>query len=95
MSNVARDATNTAVTVGSTTTSVLSAKNSRKSATLTNDSDEVIYLALSGTAVMNEGIRLNASGGVYEINNTNLYTGPVAAICASGSKVLVVTETPG
>lgn len=85
-------ATPTAVTVGNTTTSVLSANSFRVFATFINDSTEVIYLALGSTAVMNEGIRLNASGGAYLIDATNLYTGAVSAICSSGSKVLTVTE---
>jgi len=94
MSNVTRTATTTAVTIGATTTAVLATKPERKSATLVNDSDEVIYLALGGTAVMNQGIRLNAAGGSYEVNATNLYTGAISAICASGTKVLCVTQTP-
>ena len=57
-----------------------------------NDSDETIYLNLSGTAVMNEGIRLNANGGSYEINLNNLYTGAVTGICSSGTKNLTVVE---
>ncbi len=52
----------------------------------------MIYLSLSDTAVMNEGIRLNANGGAFEINSTNLYTGEVAAICVSGGKNLTVCE---
>ena len=86
--------TSGAVTVGNTDTSVLAANNSRKSATFVNDSDESIYLQLGAAAVLNEGIRLNAAGGSYEINHTNLFTGAVNAICTSGSKVLTVTETP-
>ncbi|GAH51636.1 unnamed protein product, partial [marine sediment metagenome] len=45
-----------------------------------------------GTAVINEGIRLNANGGAYETSLLNLYTGALTAICASGGKNLTVTE---
>lgn len=86
-------ATTTKVTVGSSSTPVLSANPDRKYLALVNDSDEVIYVDLSSTAVANEGIRLNASGGsfVMEIGNS-MYIGAIAAICASGSKNLTVTE---
>ena len=55
---------NTSVTVGSSSTSVLTANPTRKTVILTNDSDESIYVSLSGTAVMNQGIRLNSSGNL-------------------------------
>ena len=78
--------------VGSSSTSVLSANASRVAATFVNDSDEKIYLCLKATAALSTGIPLNANGGSFEINQTNLYTGEVTAICASGSKTLCVTE---
>lgn len=86
------DVTNTKVSIGSSSTSVLSANETRKHVVFVNDSDEDIYLSLSDTAVINEGIRLNAHGGSYEINLNNLYTGAISAICASGSKNLTVVE---
>jgi len=82
--------TNTKVSVANTTTAVLTAEARRRYALFVNDSDEVIYLSLSDTAVLNEGIRLNASGGSYEINGTNMYVGDVSAISTSGSKNLTV-----
>lgn len=86
--------TSGSVTVGNVSTAVLAANRNRKSATFVNDSDEAIYLQLGAAAVLNEGIRLNASGGSYEINHTNLFTGAVNSICTSGGKNLTVTETP-
>ena len=85
--------TGTKVDVGSSSTAVLSANPDRKYLALVNDSDEVIYIKLAGTAVLNEGIRLNASGGslVMEIANA-IYLGAISAICTSGSKNLTVTE---
>ena len=82
-------ATNTKVSVGNTSTSILAANANRVEMVFVNDSDEVIYLSLSGTAVMNEGIRLNSRGGAY-INVT--YLGAVTAICTSGTKNLTVCE---
>lgn len=84
-------ATNTKVTVGSASTSVLAADTIKKYAIFVNDSNETIYLSLSGTAVSGEGIRLNANGGLYEILPDNFYTGAITAICASGSKNLTVS----
>lgn len=81
-----------AVSVGSSTTDVLAANAQRYGATFVNDSDEDIYLRLGATAVMNEGIRLNAAGGSFTIDAGFLYTGLVTAICSSGTKDLLVTE---
>lgn len=82
-----------AKTVGNTTTEILAAEANRVTATFINDSDETMYLAIGVDAVMNRGIRLNANGGSYEINWTNLDTREVDAICTSGGKNLCVLET--
>ena len=86
--------THSAVTVGNTTTAAIAANTARKYLLLVNDSDEAIYVKLGAAAVLNQGIRLNASGGSLELSvaNGNLYAGAVNAICASGSKTLLVTE---
>lgn len=85
------------VTVGSTSTTVLaqSAHYKRQYAAFVNDADEDIYLALGATAVMNQGIRLNANGGAFELpkdQNGNVYQGIVTGICTSGSKNMSVME---
>ena len=84
------DANNDSVTVGATSTSVKSLNRARKFLFLTNDSDETIYVSLGSIAVMNKGIRLNASGGFVIIDEK--YTGAVTAICSSGSKNLCTCE---
>ena len=64
-------------------------------ALLVNDSDTAIYLKLGADAVANQGIRLNANGGSYEMSRLhgNLYVGASNAIHGStGNKVLLVTE---
>jgi len=82
------------ITVGSSSTLALSEDRTRVFARFTNDSDEVIYLMLGENAVMNQGIRLAAAGGAWEINSDNRYTGSVYAICTSGSKkLLILTNT--
>jgi len=84
--------TDDSVTVGAVTTVILAANSRRVNAVFVNDSNEVIYLARGNAAVLNEGIRLNASGGSYEINDDNLYLGAVNGICASGQKNITVSE---
>ena len=71
----------------------------RKYLLLTNDSDEVIYLALQDKddgevcpAVSHTGIPIRPYGS-YEINNTNIYFGQVWAIHAGvGTKRLCVQK---
>lgn len=86
--------THTAVTVGNSTTSLVSKNSKRKYLLLVNDSNETIYVKIGADAVMNEGIRINANGGSYEISpaNANLCFEAVNAICSSGSKTLLATE---
>ena len=86
--------THTAVIVTTASGIALAANANRLYALLINDSDETIYLKLGATAVVNEGIRLNANGGNYEMSKKlgNLYTGVINAICATGGKTLLVLE---
>lgn len=70
----------------------LAARTARISALLVNDSDTTIYLRLGDMAVLNEGIRLNANGGAYEINMMSPWPGSVSFICSAASKVLMITE---
>ena len=84
------DASNGKVTVGNASTTVRELNRNRKFCFLTNDSDEDIYVTLGSTAVINQGIRLNANGGGTLIDGS--YTGKITAICASGSKNLCFSE---
>jgi hypothetical protein len=82
------------VTVGATSVAALAANTLRRWALLINDSDTAIYLMVGATAVANQGIRLNANGGAYEMspNNGNLDTSAINAIStAAGKTLLVVT----
>ena len=86
--------TQSAVTVGTSSTAVLSANNDRGYLLLINDGTEPIYVSLGGTAALNTGIRVNSDGGSYEMIRGvgNLYQGSLTAICASGGMTLLVTE---
>ena len=79
------------VTTGSTL--VLELNKTRTSALFINDSDVVIYLRLGQDAAVNTGIRLNATGGAYEITLVNMFKGKVYAIHGgTGNKVLCIEE---
>jgi hypothetical protein len=84
--------THTAPTVGNATTAVAAANADRKWLLLVNDSDETIYVKIGAAAVMNQGIRINASGGSLELTGGSINTGAVNGICASGGKKMLVTE---
>ena len=88
-------ATHTAVTVNGNTLA-LAANNEREYALIVNDSDQIMYIKFGAAAVANESIRINASGGSYEISPKfgNLYRGAIYAIHAGGAedKTLLVTE---
>jgi hypothetical protein len=79
-------------TVTTTSSDVLDSSSGRVYAVFVNDGTVPIYLSLNGVAaVASQGIRLNASGGSYEINLQNNYIGQVNAITGSGTAVLTVT----
>ena len=84
--------THTPVTVGAGTTAVAAANADRKWLLLVNNSDETIYVKLGAAAVAGQGIRINAAGGSLELTGGSLYVGAVNGICASGGKVVLVTE---
>ncbi len=58
------------VNVTVATTPILAANANRKVAVICNDSDTSIYLAIGVAAAANQGIRLNANGGVLVISRT-------------------------
>jgi len=84
---------NTVVSVGVASTAVLSANAARKYARFINDSDTVIYLQ-TGTAVLNQGVRLNPYGGCFEMSSVggNLSLGAITAISSVAGKTLLVCE---
>jgi len=81
--------------VTTVTGAALAANANRIYAMFINDSDTPIYLMLGAAAVANQGIRLNAAGGSYEMSalEGNLYVGAVNAIHGgAGNKNLLVLE---
>jgi len=86
--------THTQPSIAATTTVALVANANRLYALLVNDSVETIYIKLGAAAVLNQGIRLNANGGSYEMSKKqgNLYVGAINGISTSGTMALLVTE---
>lgn len=87
--------THTTAAMGTSTAAVLAASSDRKYALIINDSDTVVYLKLGAAAVANEGIRLTASGGSFEMSPQigNLDQRAINGIIGSGSgKVVVVSQ---
>ena len=84
------------VTVGASDTSVLAENPNRKFALFINDSDSVIDLDFGTAAVLGDGVRLNPSGGAYEMSDLlgNLDRRSVRAISGGASKQLRVVEYP-
>ena len=86
--------TPTAVSVGVASGVVLAANANRKYASFQNDSVNTIYLMFNAAAVLNQGIRLNANGGVYEMSSAmgNLDLREVRAISSVAAQNLLVRE---
>lgn len=90
--NIANSMVNTKVSVGLVSTLVLGANAGRRFLFLVNDSDANIYVSLSGTAVLNEGILLTPGGGALTLDIASMWLGSISAICAAGGKNLTVSE---
>lgn len=86
----------TLATAGTTAVDALVGNANRLYARIQNDGTSIAYLKLGATAVANQGIKLETTGGAcfYEMSkqNGNLFTGTVTAIVAAGSSILLVTE---
>lgn len=79
------------VTTGAT--QLMPANKHRTAAFIVNFSSETIFLALGVDAAVGAGIPLNANGGAFEINKTNLWKGSISCIHGgAGNKVLCAVE---
>ncbi len=84
--------TNSSVTIGVTSTLVLDAPSTKRfTAILSNDSSQVMYLALGAAAELNKGIRLGI-GEKFVIERLDEENAIVNAICAAGSANLCVFD---
>jgi len=84
-------------TVGTTSTEVLAenTRRRRRLVILCNNSDEDIYINMGSPAVVTAGFVLKPNGGSW-VDKPDvfgwMYQGIYTAVCASGGKVLSVTE---
>ena len=82
-------------TCGTTAILVLASNNARAFALIMNDSDTAIYLSFVGTInamTSQTGVRLNASGGSFQIDWSNLWKGAIYALTSAASKNLQIVE---
>lgn len=81
------------VMIGTESTEILSVSETSQISHLviTNDSDETVYISYGTSAVMNKGMRINASGGFFEWFYPNIPKGvQINGICESGAKRVLV-----
>ena len=81
-------------TVGSSSGTIVAANTSRKLLASVNDSNDEVFLGIGETAVINEGIRLNAGGGsvVFGGSGLPLTLLAVNGIASGASKNVTVQE---
>lgn len=82
-------------TIGTGSTVVLEDNSKRQRVIFCNYSDELMYLSQSGLARITFGIPIAPNGGSYEDQpdpTGYMWMGSYHAICASGGKILSVTE---
>lgn len=79
-------------TVTTSTTAVVAANGWRKYCVLVNSGTNPVFLALGVAAVADKGIYLAPSGGRYEINEQNLFTGAINGIAVGGDSNVTITE---
>lgn len=92
-----RFSTSSAITIpgttGGTNQQLLATNTARIYAAIVNDCSSVVYLGFNGNpAIINSGIRLNANGGSYEINEQNLYIGAISGTSTASCVVTVVEK---
>lgn len=73
---------------------MLAANANRQYALLQNDGTVDVYIKVGAAAVANQGIRLLANGGSYEMGAAfgNLCTSAINGLAASNSATVLVTE---
>ncbi len=84
----------TTAAMTSSTAEVLALNDDREYALFVNDGSVDVYLKIGVAAVANQGIRINANGGFYEMSRAvgNLSDVAVNGITVSGSATVLVTE---
>lgn len=84
--------TNTGGSCSSTSGILVATSTGRQYLAIVNDSANTVYLGLGVTAVGGTGIRLNATGGTYEITQEALFTGVINCIASSTSHMTILSK---
>ena len=87
------NAIDTQAVVGPGSALALAANEARADADITNDGDNVVYLARGHAAIMGMGQRLNPNGGTYHIGNNNLFLGDIFGIAEDETNLAVSEGT--
>jgi hypothetical protein len=82
----------TFATVGTTSSEIIAANIDRKGLVLVNDSTKICYLAFGDTAVIGRGIRLNANGGSFTMQESTFTTQSVNAIATYINSNMTIQE---
>ena len=83
------------VSVGTSTTEIVPRRPSRNYLLIINDGTTTMYLGIGEDAVLNEGIRLNANGGSYQMtpDGGNMSHRAINGIVSTGTAVALITES--
>lgn len=79
-------------TVGTTSALVLASQSTRVFAEIINISDTDIDLAFGEAAVVGQGPRLVANGGVYTIDWENLWKGAINGVTTAANKNIATVD---
>lgn len=84
----------TTAAMSNTTGQIIAQNTSRKYLVIQNDGTVDVYIKAGAAAVANQGIRIPANGGAYEMSNAlkNLDTRAINGITASGTATVLVLE---
>lgn len=82
---------NGSVTVGTASTLISTMKKTRRLFSLSNISDQVIFLGIGAPAVLNKGIPIAPNGDII-FNRQDEVDDDIYGICQSGSKILCIFE---
>lgn len=81
-----------AATIGVVSIEIAGANTARKGFTIVNMSAATVSLGFGAPAVLNWGITLNASGGVFEMDAFMFSTGAINAIASAAGSTIGLQE---
>lgn len=82
--------TNTNVSCDTSSTLAVATSTGRKYFAIVNDGATAVYLGLGKAAVLNKGIRLNATGGTFEMNPNVMFSGAIYCISSAASNATII-----